>query len=97
MQVRWVATSPCGQVRKRTSADEKTEHVLNTCYNLFSHCYSLIELFFFVSCHRVVCKGRWGIKRPSRGLCPGCSGCFAISVTAGQALSAEVSIFQSFI
>lgn len=30
MQVTWVATSPCGQVRSRTSADENTEHVLNT-------------------------------------------------------------------
>lgn len=51
--------------QEEDNADENTEHVLNTCYNLFSHCYSLIELFFFVSCHRVVCKGRWGIKRPS--------------------------------
>lgn len=25
MQIRWVATSACGQVRRRTTADENTE------------------------------------------------------------------------
>lgn len=57
MQVRWMARSPRGQVRRRTSADENAElwfnslaWVLDTCYNPFNPCCSLTELFFSVSC-----------------------------------------------
>lgn len=33
------------------------------CYSLLNRHYSLIELIFSVSCHRVICRGGWGTER----------------------------------